>query len=217
MSNPQIIYEDIHVLVISKPAGLLSQGEHTGDPNVVDWCRKHFDRKYVGLIHRLDRNVSGIMVIAKRTKSAQRLTQALQNGELRRIYLAWVEGTVEKSDRWENYLVRDESENISRVVSASQTDSKKAVLNVKPVRTVFIQNRPISLFEFELETGRSHQIRAQAAFRKHFIVGDKKYGAKKFELIQRPALHSFRVIFPHPMSKEIQNFEAPLPPEMDFK
>jgi 23S rRNA pseudouridine1911/1915/1917 synthase len=212
MSNPQIIYEDIHVLVISKPAGLLSQGEHTGDENVVDWCRKHFGRNYVGLIHRLDRNVSGAMVIAKRTKSAQRLTQALQDGELRRTYLAWVEGTLERPEKWEDFLLRDETKNISRVVTQSNPNAKKAVLNVKPIRTL----KDMSLVEFELETGRSHQIRAQAAHRKHAIVGDKKYGSES-KLLQRPALHSFRISFPHPMSKEVLNFEAPLPNDLDLK
>lgn len=215
MSNPQIIYEDIHVIVISKPAGLLSQGEHTGDPNVVDWCRKHFGRNYVGLIHRLDRNVSGIMVIAKRSKSAQRLTEALQNGELRRTYLAWVEGTLSKPEKWEDYLVRDESENISRIATSSDSNAKKAVLSVIPIRSLQVNAAKISLVEFELQTGRSHQIRAQASHRKHVIVGDKKYGGE-IKLIQRPALHSFRISFPHPMSKEILNFEAPLPSDMDF-
>ena len=216
MSNLQIIYEDIHVLVISKPAGLLSQGEHTGAPNVVDWCRKHFGRNYVGLVHRLDRNVSGIMVIAKRTKAAQRLTHALQDGELRRTYLAWVEGTVQKQERWEDYLVRDESQNVSQVVTQSHPNAKKAVLSVKPIRSLLIQEKIISLVEFELETGRSHQIRTQSSHRKHAIVGDKKYGSK-VEIIQRPALHSYRISFPHPMSNEILSFEAPLPNDMNIK
>src|SRR6185437_13087446 len=89
---PEILYEDTHLIVLSKPAGMLSQGEITGSRNLVDWLRSYLDRHYVGLIHRLDRNTSGAMVIAKRTKSAQRLTASLEKGEIARSYLAWVQG-----------------------------------------------------------------------------------------------------------------------------
>src|SRR6185312_17156504 len=88
--TPKILFEDQHLIVLSKPAGLLSQGEKTGDENLVDWLRTYLGRPYVGLVHRLDRNTSGIMVVAKRTKSAQRLTDALQKGDLHRSYLGWV-------------------------------------------------------------------------------------------------------------------------------
>ena len=216
--TPQIIYEDTHLLVLSKPAGLLSQGEHTGDPNLVDWCKKHFERNYVGLVHRLDRNVSGIIVVAKRSKSAQRLTLALQNGELRRTYLAWVEGHLEKPERWEHFLFKDQKKNITTVVPGSHPEAKKAVLHIQPIVKKIYQNQPISLVEIELETGRSHQIRVQSAYEKHSVLGDVKYGKSKIHL-QRPALHSFRLIFPHPMSKktpkEIFKFEAPLPAEIN--
>src|SRR6476646_8222582 len=90
--TPKIIFEDPNLIVLSKPAGLLSQGEHKGDPNLVDWLRIYLGRPYVGLVHRLDRNTSGIMVVAKRTKAAQRLTEQLQSGKLERTYLAWLEG-----------------------------------------------------------------------------------------------------------------------------
>src|SRR4051812_21602955 len=101
---PKILFEDPHLLVLDKPAGLLSQGEKTGDENLVDWLRQYLGRPYVGLVHRLDRNTSGVMVIAKRTKSASRLTEALQAGKIDRSYLAWVEGRLERPVRWEHYL-----------------------------------------------------------------------------------------------------------------
>ena len=103
-TDPKIIYEDTHLVVLSKPAGLLSQGEKTGDINLVDWLRDYFGRHYVGLVHRLDRNTSGIMVVAKRTKAAQRLTLALQKGELNRIYRAWLIGTLSQPVRWKHFL-----------------------------------------------------------------------------------------------------------------
>src|ERR1700722_17281453 len=104
---PLILFEDQHLIVISKPAGLLSQGEKTGDENLVDWARAYVKRNYVGLVHRLDRNTSGAMVLAKRTKSAQRLTDSLQKGELTRSYLAWVQGEVREKTRWRHFLLKD--------------------------------------------------------------------------------------------------------------
>lgn len=113
-SPPPILFEDAHLVVLCKPAGLLSQGEHTGDNNLVDHLRKYFGRHYVGLVHRLDRNTSGIMVVAKRSKSAERLTKALQTGTLRRSYLGWIEGVLFSGKNketplvWEDWLYRDE-------------------------------------------------------------------------------------------------------------
>ena len=101
---PQIIFEDPHLVVLAKPAGLLSQGEVTEDFNLVDWLKVYFGRNYVGLIHRLDRNTSGIMVVAKRTKSAQRLTLSLQKDQIERSYLAWVMGTLNGDLHWRHWL-----------------------------------------------------------------------------------------------------------------
>src|SRR6476620_8069363 len=106
-SNPKIIFEDQHLIVLSKPAGLLSQGEHKGDENLVDWLRAYLGRPYVGLVHRLDRNTSGLMVVAKRTKSAQRLTDSLQKGDLERTYLAWLVGNLKETVQWQHSLVKD--------------------------------------------------------------------------------------------------------------
>jgi 23S rRNA pseudouridine1911/1915/1917 synthase len=98
-SPPKILFEDTHVIVLSKPAGMLSQGDISGDESLVDWLRTYLGRNYVGLIHRLDRNTSGIMIIGKRSKSANRLTESLQKGDLERSYIAIVEGsTPEKNN-----------------------------------------------------------------------------------------------------------------------
>src|SRR3954468_14683249 len=109
-ASPRILFEDTHLIVLAKPAGLLSQGEHTGGENLVDWLREYLGRPYVGLVHRLDRNTSGIMIVAKRTKSANRLTEALREGALEREYLAWVEGACEpgREFRGEHRLLKDE-------------------------------------------------------------------------------------------------------------
>jgi 23S rRNA pseudouridine1911/1915/1917 synthase len=213
--TPQILFEDQHLMVISKPAGLLSQGEKTGDDNLVDWAREHVKRNYVGLVHRLDRNTSGAMVLAKRTKSAQRLTDSLQKGELKRSYLAWVQGELREKIRWRHFLLKDEKQNRSRVVAQGTPgarDAKEAALEVRPLMKSMLDGKQlVTLVEFVLETGRSHQIRAQAAHEKHALIGDFKYGGIETASISRPALHSYHLEFPHPMSRERLAFSAPLP------
>jgi 23S rRNA pseudouridine1911/1915/1917 synthase len=214
--TPKIFFEDPHLIVVSKPAGLLSQGEITGEANLVDWCRAHFSRNYVGLVHRLDRFTSGLMVVAKRSKAAERLTKALQNGELTRAYLALLEGRLETETEWRHYLKKDPVRNTSSVVRATTAGAKEAVLRVKPVRTkILTDGLPLTLAEFKLETGRSHQIRVQAAAMGLPLLGDAKYGAKyAVPKLDRPALHSARLEFPHPMTKEILRFEEPLPEDL---
>ncbi len=212
-----ILFEDPHLAVIDKPAGLLSQGEHTGDDNLVDRLRVHFGRSYVGLVHRLDRNTSGLIVVAKRTKSANRLTEALQEGSLDRTYLAWLCGRLSSPARWEHYLLKDERTNTVRAVAAGTKGAKVSALKVEPVREARWKGMDVTLAHFTLETGRSHQIRVQAAACGFPLLGDTKYGSNKFPPSRefgRPALHSCALSFPHPMSGETMRFEAPLPADM---
>ena len=210
--SPKILFEDTHLLVLDKPAGLLSQGDTTGDENLVDWLRQYLGRPYVGLIHRLDRGTSGIMVVAKRSKAANRLTESLQAGRLTRTYVAWLEGTLEAPARWRHFLKKDEAKNLVRVVRGAGEGAKEAVLSVRPERAGLWLGNPLTLATFVLETGRSHQIRAQAAHEGHPLLGDLKYGsASKFG---RPALHSLRLRLDHPMSGEWLEFEAELPEDM---
>jgi 23S rRNA pseudouridine1911/1915/1917 synthase len=211
--RPTILFEDAHLIVLSKPAGLLSQGESKGDPNLVDWLRQYLGRHYVGLIHRLDRNTSGIMVIAKRTKAANRLTQALRSGEMKRAYLGWVKGTLHESQKWTHFLLKDPIKNKVAVVASAQPGAKNAILNAKPIKQGRWKGNLLTLVEFVLETGRSHQIRAQASHEGFPLLGDQKYGKKNDEF-GRPALHSHSLSFPHPMSHELLNFTAPLPNDM---
>jgi 23S rRNA pseudouridine1911/1915/1917 synthase len=213
MAPPRILFEDTHLLVLDKPAGLLSQGERTGDENLVDWLRQYLGRPYVGLVHRLDRNTSGVMVVGKRTKAAQRLTESLQRGRLERTYLAWLEGELRAPARWHHWLVKDEAVNRVRVVkNATARGAKEAALTVEPVARGLWRGMPLTLASFRLETGRSHQIRAQAAHEGHPLLGDRKYGSRAE--FGRPALHSFRLRFDHPMSREWLEFEATLPADM---
>lgn len=209
----QILFEDTHLLVLSKPAGLLSQGEKSGDENLVDLLRAYFGRNYVGLIHRLDRNTSGLMVIGKRSKSAQRLTDSLQNGKLSRAYLAWVLGKLPGPVRWEHRLEKNPVTN--RVSVSASSQAKKAVLRASPMGTSQLDGHPLTLVRFDLETGRSHQIRAQSSHEGFPLLGDVKYQTSKCSpRFSRVALHSFELIFPHPMTQEILKFEDPLPSDL---
>lgn len=217
---PIIIFEDVHLIVISKPAGLLSQGEHTGDVNVVDWLRERLGRPYVGLVHRLDRNTSGLMVVAKRTKAAQRLTESLQKDELKRVYRAWIVGHLSEAATWSHQLLKDERTNTVRVVrgTGGTGSGKRAILSVRPIQHLMYNNRyPLTLAEFILETGRSHQIRVQSAAEGFPVLGDHKYdGGKTTPMpdFPRTALHSFGLSFPHPMTKEILTFEDTWPADL---
>ena len=197
-------------MVLSKPAGLLSQGESTGDFNLVDWCREYFGRNYVGLVHRLDRNTSGLMVVAKRSKSAERLTEALKKGQLVRIYQALLHGNLSAPQEWIHFLKKNEATNTVTVVRGDSPGSKEARLKVKPLKHY---RSAFTLAEFELDTGRSHQIRVQASASNFPLAGDSKYGAPKSALT-RPALHSARIRFPHPMTKEMIELTDELPADL---
>jgi 23S rRNA pseudouridine1911/1915/1917 synthase len=213
------LFEDVHLIVLDKPAGLLSQGDSSQEASLVDLLRQWFGRHYVGLVHRLDRNTSGIMVVAKRSKAAERLTLQLQDGRLERRYLAWVEGVPGPEGsvhRYENWLIKDEAANESRAYPSlapkPAPNARRAALELRVLKNGSRSGVALSLCEFRLETGRSHQIRVQAAFHGHPLVGDRKYGSRV--AFPRPALHSHWIAFEHPISHERLEFECP-PPE-DF-
>ncbi|MEK6705149.1 MAG: RluA family pseudouridine synthase [Bdellovibrionota bacterium] len=214
--TPTILFEDTHLIVLSKPAGLLSQGgpDKPNLPNLVDWLRSYLGRHYVGLIHRLDRNTSGIMLVAKRTKSAARLSQALQRGEISRTYLGWVEGRITKPPQWQHYLVKDEQKNLVSITSESSPNAKLASLKADPIAYGTWQGIDLTLLEFNLDTGRSHQIRVQCAHEGLPLLGDTKYGSGKTTDFGRPALHSYRLSFRHPVLKNIMAFCAEPPADM---
>jgi len=210
---PKILFEDNHLIVLDKPPGLLSQGEKTGKKNVVDWLRDYWGRPYVGLIHRLDRNTSGVMVVAKRTKAARRLTESLVQGQLKRIYLAWVWGALKKPQNWRHYLKKDKKKNKVCVVAQNERGVQEARLQVVPVKTVKRKDKSLTLAQFSLQTGRSHQIRVQSSYQGHALVGDVKYGEKDLA-VKRPLLHSWKIEFPHPMNQGMMQFESSLPKDM---
>jgi len=190
---------------------MLSQGDISGEENLVDYFRGYFGRNYVGLIHRLDRNTSGIMIVGKRTKAANRLTESLRKGELKRSYLAIVEGEVAEQGTLEDYLHKDEKTNESRVVDSTHKEAKRARLSFERVATTAFKGKKVSLVHITLDTGRSHQIRVQFSHAGHPLLGDSKYRSKITQP-GRPALHSYSLEVPHPMDEDtLLSYKDPLP------
>lgn len=206
-----LLYEDNHLLVVSKPAGLLSQEDHTGNPDLLTLCKafiKERDQKpgnvFLGLVHRLDRPVSGVMVLAKTSKAASRISEQIRKRTVGKRYLAVVEGASPPSGYLDHHLLKDSSTNRSRVIASPRRGSKPAQLSF----TTLQQSGEHSLLEVQLLTGRAHQIRVQLAHIGHPIAGDQKYGSGRFPTI---ALHARSFTLMHPTTKEEMVFVAPMP------
>ncbi len=192
-----ILLEDNHLLVVNKPAGLLSQGDETGEVSLVDLVAADLKRRYhkpgnvyVGLVHRLDRPVSGVVLVAKTSKAASRLTEQFRSGSVEKVYRAVVEGHIAPEEgEWLDRLSKDSRRNVVSVVN-DEDDGKEARL---AFRVLDRQARKTTV-ELRPKTGRSHQLRVQLASRGWPIVGDRKYGANSVLLASdgrpRIALHA---------------------------
>jgi len=199
-----IVYEDNHLLVVIKPQNIACQGDESGDDNLLDMLKQYIkvrDNKpgnvFVGLVHRLDRPTGGLMVFAKTSKCASRISEQIRLGTFEKQYLAVVAGKPEKSFmHLENYLRKDEVRNIVTVTPMATQGAKLAVLNCECLQTV----DGLSLMKVNLETGRGHQIRVQLAYQGLKIVGDAKYGVAKEGVDM--ALWAYKLNFEHPTTKE---------------
>ncbi len=209
MNNLNILYEDNHIIVVIKPAGVLSQKDNTNDIDMLTLIKKYIKEKYnkpgnvyLGLVHRLDRMTSGIMVFAKTSKAAKRLSEAIKNKKFYKEYLCIVDGIPDKNhEKLENYLLKDEKLNKSFVVD--KTKGKLASLEYDVLESNISQN--ISLLKIKLFTGRHHQIRVQLANIGYPLTCDIKYNsnAKKGKIY----LHAYKLSFYHPTKKELMTFE----------
>jgi 23S rRNA pseudouridine1911/1915/1917 synthase len=210
----EVIYEDNHVLAVFKPSGLLSQGDLTGDVSVLDLARIHLKRRYrkpgnvyVATVHRLDRPVSGVMVLARTSKAASRLTQQFRERNVLKLYRAVVEGQpAEAEGVLVHSLVKDRDR---RVVSVAEDEDDPAGRESELAYRLIETSGPLSLLEIEPRTGRSHQIRVQLADSGWPIVGDSKYGARLRLPDREIALQSFRLEVDHPTRKERLTFNLP--------
>ena len=200
MNKLNVLYEDNHVIVVEKPVNVLSQGDNTGDLSLLDMVKEYVKIKYnkpgnvyIGLVHRLDRPVGGIMVFARTSKAASRLSKQVSERGFTKKYYAIVSGKLNKNeDTFVDYLKKIESGNT--IVSK---DGKKAVLSYKVLK--YNEKIDASLVDISLETGRHHQIRVQFASRGHALLGDQRYGKQDKSQI---ALYSYELEFVHPVTNE---------------
>lgn len=211
-----IIYEDNHLLVVEKPVNMPVCEDESRDLDLLSVLKNYIKEKYhkpgnvyLGLVHRLDRPVGGVMVFAKTSKAASRLSKQVAEHELKKTYLAVVCGKVPESDVFFDYLIKDKKRNISYVTD--KVHGKEARLSYK--RLDYKDN--YSLVEIYLETGRSHQIRVQFSSRGYPLVGDFKYN-KNHDGKMSVALFAKRLEFMHPVTKEMLFFELDIPNRYPF-
>ena len=211
----QIVFEDNHLLIINKNVGQLVQGDKTGDASLLDLIKdfiKKRDQKpgnvFLGLVHRIDRPTSGLVIYAKTSKALTRLTQMVKNREIKKTYWAVVaKEIIPKSQRLVHYLLKNEKTNKSTVFIKPTENAKESILNYQIIKT--LDN--FQLLEVDLETGRHHQIRAQLSKIGVAIKGDLKYGSSRSNPDGGIHLHARRLEFIHPVTKENLVIEAKVP------
>ncbi|MCL2675577.1 MAG: RluA family pseudouridine synthase [Firmicutes bacterium] len=210
-----VLYEDNHIIVTVKPQNIPSQGDSTGDLSQLDIVKNYIKtaankvgNAFVGLVHRLDRPTGGVMVFAKTSKAAARLSQQIRDGELEKRYLAVVAGRPkEPRGRLVNALLKDETANIVKIVPPATDGAKRAELDY----VVLESSGKLSLVDIKLITGRSHQARAQMAGLNCPIYADQKYGAAEGKG-GNLALWAYSLKFEHPTTKQAMVFKV-FPPE----
>ena len=204
MKDLHVLYEDNHVIVVEKPANVLSQGDSTGDRSLMDDVKDYIKKKYhkpgnvyLGLVHRLDRPVGGIMVFARSSKAASRLTKAFQEHSVEKKYLAIVHGKMEGSGE-----LRDLIEKGNDGKSFVSPHGKEAILDYEVLK--YNSELDATLVSITLKTGRHHQIRVQFASRGHYLLGDQRYGVLDQTQI---CLFAYYLSFSHPVTKERLSFQ----------
>ena len=208
--NLKVLYEDNHIIVVEKPVNIPSQGDKTEDLDMLTIIKEYSRVKYnklgnvyLGLIHRLDRPVGGVMVFAKTSKAASRLSEQVREKIFKKRYLVIVDGKLEKEKEiFQDYLLKNERANISKVVKEGTKNSKFAELDYEVLK--YDKENNISLVKVNLHTGRHHQIRVQFASRNHAIYGDQKYGSRGQR--QQICLWAYSLTIKHPISKDEMNF-----------
>ena len=211
----EVIYEDNHLLVVNKASGILVQGDITGDVPLVELCKDYVGKKYLkpgavflGVVHRIDRPVSGIVVLARTSKSLERMNALFRESKIKKTYWAITERKpASESGNLIHWLVKDEKKNKTRAYPRETGGALRSELSYQVAATVADQY----LLSVVPVTGRPHQIRAQLAFMGSPIKGDLKYGASKPLEDGSIALHARKLEFIHPVSKEEMTLEAPLP------
>lgn len=212
MNKLKVIYEDNHIIVVEKPVNIPSQGDKTGDTDMLTIIKEYIKEKYnkpgnvyLGLIHRLDRPVGGVMVFAKTSKAAARLSEQVREKEFQKSYLVIVDGKMEKEKgTLEDYLLKNEKTNTSKVVKEGTKNSKYAKLDYEVLK--YDKELNLSVLKILLHTGRHHQIRVQLSSRGHSIYGDQKYGTRGRG--KQIALWAYKLTIIHPITKKEMTFTS---------
>jgi len=217
----KVLYEDNHLLVVEKPVNMLTQGDATGDADLLSVLKQYIKEKYnkpgnvyLGLVHRLDRPVGGVMVFARTSKAASRLSDQVRRGTFKKVYLAVVRGKPPKSGRLQHYLCKDSATNTVRCFVAPREGAKEAILEYEVLESLAASENAdvLSLVKVNLITGRPHQIRAQFSFEGFPLYGDQKYGKEVNKPGQQLALWSTEIKLVHPTLKEDMVFRS-FPPD----
>ncbi len=214
---PDIIYEDNHLLVVNKPGGILSQGDTTGDFSILDMYKSYLKTKYnnpgnvfLGLVHRLDRPVSGVLVLAKTGKALSRLTDQFRKQATEKYYYALVKNLPPQPKQMlEHYLLKNRKQNKSYVTNSSAKGAKQALLEYE----IWGSSDNYYMLKIRLLTGRHHQIRCQLAHIGCPVKGDLKYGFPRSNPEGGISLHAGKIIITHPVKKNKMEFVCSLPNE----
>ena len=209
-----VLYEDNHCLAVNKPARLLTMGDATGERTLLDLAKDYIKRKYdkpgavfLGVVHRLDRPVSGVVVFGRTSKAAARLSEQFRERRVEKIYRAIVEGVPPERDAvLQDWLWKDPGRNVTQIVREGTPGAQQAALAIRRLKT----NGSRSLVEVKPVTGRSHQIRVQLSSRGWPILGDSKYGSN-VRLDGSIALHAYSLTFRHPTKGEEITVVADVP------
>jgi len=219
--NLKVLYEDNHLIIINKRVGDIVQGDKTGDKPLSDVVKEYISEKYnkpgkvfLGVVHRLDRPTSGIVIFARTSKALERLNKMLREKTIKKTYWAVVKNPPPKQQNTlVNYLKKNPKNNKSTAYSKEIKDSKKAILHYKTIN----KSDHYTLLEIDLETGRHHQIRCQLANIESPIKGDLKYGFNRSNKNGGIHLHARKIEFMHPVKKEIVMFKAGCPNDVVWK
>ncbi|MBS5852110.1 MAG: RluA family pseudouridine synthase [Staphylococcus sp.] len=200
----EILYEDNHLIVAIKPAGILSQEDQTKDADMLTLLKYYIKDKYnkpgnvyLGLVHRLDRMTGGVMVFAKTSKAAKRLNEQIVKKDFSKRYYAIVDGIIETGNTLKNYLIKDEKEVRSYI--GNSNNGKLAILDYNVIK--ILNNK--TLLDINLITGRHHQIRVQFSHLKHPLVGDVLYGGSHYSQLM---LYAYEISFKHPITNDRLTF-----------
>lgn len=211
--EPTVLLLDNHLIAAWKPAGLLAQGDRSGDPNLLDevkgWLARKYDKPgnvFVGLLHRLDRQVAGVMLFARTSKAASRLSEQFRNRDVEKIYWALIEGRLSPAAGRLTHFIDPQPERPG-VIAYAEPGTRRQEARLR-YRTLELRG-DTSAVELVLETGRKHQIRAQMAAAGHPILGDFQYRATRSWTGPGIALVAKRLEFAHPVSKQPVVIEAP--------